>query len=224
VILKEQTAKAADPIGYVERRREEGVVNSLSRAGAFIVGPAKGTNLPLKALLSNIGFQAIQSYTRREFAESDGLYTDRMNVLIIKTSADRKVWENDCKLIRILRTRRDINVALSPVYVVAEEITQRMVSSFVNAGVDDILVVPSSVGAIRQRMVNSISRPPVFFRTVTYFGPDRRRGIVQKDMGKACGRNGALGPWSNLTIERIPDQGCRILHEQRGDAELAATA
>lgn len=224
MIMKDQTVKGADPIGYIERKREEGVVNSLSQAGAFIVGPAKGTNLPLKALLSNIGFQAIQSYTRKEFVESDGFYTDRMNVLILKTSSDPEVWGNDCKLIRILRTRRDINVALSPVYVVSEEFTQRMVSSFVNAGVDDILMVPSSVGTIRQRMIKSISRPPLFYRTVTYFGPDRRRGIVDQDPEKNSGRNGPMGPWSSVTIERVPDQGCRILHEERGHTELAAAS
>lgn len=209
---------------YIERKKEERVAASLASASVYIIGPAKGTDLTLKATLTNVGFQNVKSYMRGEYSPSVAYAKDRMNVFFIKSMPDPKILEADYKLIRSIRTDRDLNRALSPIFVVTETPTYELTAEFGRAGVDGVLAIPARGALIRERLVAAVTNPPTFYRTVTYFGPDRRRSPLSGSKPHS-GRGGPpSGPWSEIKIRRVPGEGCEIISETHGRVLLQKSA
>lgn len=207
---------------YVKRKQEERVVNSLAQATVHIIGPAKGTDLTLKATLTNTGFQNVRSYMRSEYTQASECDRDRMNVFFIKSTPE--TIGDDSKLISTIRSDRDINKALSPIIVVSEKTTRELISAFVSVGADHVLLIPTSAALIRERVIASVLQPPTFYRTLTYFGPDRRNTPLAAAIPGQARRGGASTPWSEVKIRRDPAAGCEIVHEQRGDRPMQKTA
>lgn len=52
-----------------------------------------------------------------------------------------------------------------------------------DAGVTEFLAKPLSAKALYERILNVVVNPRPFVRTKTYFGPDRRRGVVANYTG-----------------------------------------
>lgn len=52
-----------------------------------------------------------------------------------------------------------------------------------DAGVTEFLAKPLSAKALYERILNVVMNPRPFVRTKTYFGPDRRRGVVSNYTG-----------------------------------------
>lgn len=62
-----------------------------------------------------------------------------------------------------------------PIIIATANVTRERVRSALDAGVNEILVLPPSARALETRLREIIERPRTFVRGESYFGPDRRR-------------------------------------------------
>ncbi|HEX6958545.1 MAG TPA: hypothetical protein VF194_11225 [Ferrovibrio sp.] len=78
-------------------------------------------------------------------------------------------------LIRELRRGAASPAPFMPAILVTATITRERVREALDAGVNEILVLPLSAKSVEARLREIIERPRKFIRGGTYFGPDRRR-------------------------------------------------
>lgn len=110
-----------------------------------------------------------------------------------------------------LRADRDANVALAPVIALVPGVTMRLLQLLIASGFDDVVASPASPPDFARRVRASIVRPHDFFRTATYFGPDRRRLV---DENPPVERRGAAPTFAfRVSIARDPLAGCRIVSQ-----------
>lgn len=64
-----------------------------------------------------------------------------------------------------------------PIIVATSTVTRERVRAALDAGVNEILVLPPSAKALEARLREIIERPRKFVRGENYFGPDRRRQV-----------------------------------------------
>ncbi|MFN4278383.1 MAG: response regulator [Ferrovibrio sp.] len=62
-----------------------------------------------------------------------------------------------------------------PIIIATASVTRDRVRAALDAGVNEILVLPPSARALETRLREIIERPRTFVRGESYFGPDRRR-------------------------------------------------
>lgn len=111
------------------------------------------------------------------------------------------------------RTHAMANVRAAPIVTVSTTITERMVKSLLNFGADDILVWPMDDGSLASRLRRTITHPLDYFRTPTYFGPDRRRALVPQQGREQERRIEAPPNVFRVTVVRDPATGCRIMEQ-----------
>lgn len=80
-------------------------------------------------------------------------------------------------LIRQLRRDPASPVPFMPAILVTATITRERVREALDAGVNEILVLPLSAKSVETRLRELIERPRKFLRGGEYFGPDRRRTV-----------------------------------------------
>lgn len=64
-----------------------------------------------------------------------------------------------------------------PAIIVTAKITRDHIRAALDAGVNEIMVLPLSPKAVETRLRETIERPRKFVRGEDYFGPDRRRHV-----------------------------------------------
>jgi len=80
--------------------------------------------------------------------------------------------------VELLRHSPDSPSPMIPVIMVTAYSTARRVAEARDAGVNEILVKPITTRAILDRLTRVIDHPRPFVRTSDYFGPDRRRRVI----------------------------------------------
>jgi len=70
-----------------------------------------------------------------------------------------------------------------PIIMLTGHSEKKHVMAARDAGVTEFLAKPLSAKALYERILNIVMNPRPFVRTKTYFGPDRRRGVVSNYTG-----------------------------------------
>ena len=80
-----------------------------------------------------------------------------------------------CDYIREIRHGRLGNNPFLVINVITWKPSDDVIRAFINAGADDIIVMPISIGAVTSRIDNIIENRKKFVATPRYVGPDRRK-------------------------------------------------
>ncbi|HLT78954.1 MAG TPA: response regulator [Ferrovibrio sp.] len=78
-------------------------------------------------------------------------------------------------LVRQLRRDPDSPMPFLPVIVATATVTRERIREALDAGVNEVLVLPLSPKALETRLREVVEKPRPFVRSSGYFGPDRRR-------------------------------------------------
>ena len=70
-----------------------------------------------------------------------------------------------------------------PIIMLTGHSEKKHVMAARDAGITEFLAKPLSAKALYERILNVVMNPRPFVRTKTYFGPDRRRGVVSNYTG-----------------------------------------
>lgn len=85
--------------------------------------------------------------------------------------------EGGLSLVRRLRRDTASPNPFMPFIIATTSVTRERARLALDAGVNEILVLPPSAKAVEARLREIIERPRKFVREQSYFGPDRRRQV-----------------------------------------------
>ncbi len=98
--------------------------------------------------------------------------------------------------IKLVRTGKDSPNPFVPIIMLTGHTEMHRVIEARDAGVNEFLAKPISAKALYARIRSIIERPRPFIRTKTFFGPDRRRRVIDY--------NGAERRKANLNTVQAP--------------------
>jgi two-component system chemotaxis response regulator CheY len=87
------------------------------------------------------------------------------------------------ELVRMIRNPNGGANAFLPIIMLTAYSEKKRVIAARDLGVNEFLCKPISAKALYQRIYSIVAHPRVFIRSKHYFGPDRRRGSINKQSG-----------------------------------------
>lgn len=142
----------------------------------------------VRAVLAGLGVTQVEVVHRSDLAWRQ-LGLAHYDVLIV----DRRLGDTDgLDLVRRLR-RAPGPAARTPVIMVTASGDLAGVRAARDAGVDEFLVKPFTVGALAEHLSAALERRRPFINTEAYVGPDRRRRADPEYRGGERRRTGAGG-------------------------------
>ena len=169
-LLKELSAK--NGAGALSWNSDEARGHDLTGVEIVLFNEIKRRRGILRESIRNVGFRPLKtnvlgSLDELRFAVS----RDEIDFLVLE------VDENPVKICQFVRDIRQGMLGSNP-YLVISIVTWRadgrMINDFVNAGADDLIVLPASTRFTIGRVDNLIERRREFVATTSYVGPDRR--------------------------------------------------
>lgn len=94
-----------------------------------------------------------------------------------------------------------------PIIMLTGHSEKKRVIAARDTGVTEFLTKPISAKALYQRILNVVANPRPFIKTVTYFGPDRRRNTTVSYGGperRGSGKSDIIRTQPLLTKARVP--------------------
>lgn len=116
-----------------------------------------------------------------------------------------------------LRASAEIDVAFMPIILMMRATSEVVVSNCITWGFDDVLAIPCTTVEFSRRIGNQMQRDLDYFRTDTYFGPDRRRSPAAANHPDRRGGEGFA--FEKMTIRRHPLHGVKILSHEKFAAD-----
>lgn len=145
---------------------------NLSDVQAALLVPQPGMRRTLRDIMLSIGLTNFCDHESLDRLQ-DGLAEGDVDLLMLPLDYGREVV---CEFIRDIRFGR---AGRNP-YVVILTLTWHAdgatVSEAINAGADDIVTMPLSIGTLQERIGNMIESRKEFVVASNYLGPDRRTG------------------------------------------------
>jgi CheY-like chemotaxis protein len=146
-------------------------IADLARLGVFIVDDSEHMRVLIRRLLMKLGIHRIQEYA--DPSEALGELSLHKPTLIF---TDLSMPPMDgIELARSVRQRPDESESKVPIVMVTGHTERHHIEAARDAGVNEILAKPITVGGLMQRIEEIILRPRPFIRSATYVGPCRRR-------------------------------------------------
>lgn len=173
---------------------------------AILVG--SGAELEeFKTLLRGNGYKDVVSLTMEGLIDADVFATGKLNMtfMFVDGESDELVKQ----VVDRIRNDSRENTRLQPIMVLAPSYTADRARKLVNMGVDTSVMSPADPIMLASRFGTMITRPPKFFRTGTFFGPDRRRleknGAAEHQM-----RGTGNYQWEEITVVRSVSEGSYV--------------
>lgn len=117
-----------------------------------------------------------------------------------------------------IRSFPEIDICYMPMVLVTDKTNMDFIGACINAGFDDILALPCRTTAFTRRIKCQMETQLLYYRTETYFGPDRRRGQVKAN-GMQRRAGGAGHNFEKITIRRSRRSGIKIISHEKFDAD-----
>lgn len=162
----------------------------LSRLDLLLVEPDSSMQATWRSLLNGLGIRrplCVPGAAQAWVALADNAGDEGSDGKISRGKIDAMVcrWElpgpdgeNDgLALARRLRRDPASPNPFLPIILATATVTRERVRAALDAGVNEILVLPPSAKALETRLREIIERPRKFVRGEGYFGPDRRRQV-----------------------------------------------
>lgn len=116
-----------------------------------------------------------------------------------------------------IRSCPEVDIGFMPIVLMTADTTESFISKCIVTGFDDILVLPFRTSEFARRVKLQMEVNLEYFKTETYFGPDRRRGNVQTNHPD---RRGGVGfDFEKFTIRRGRRSGVKILSHEKFAAD-----
>lgn len=116
-----------------------------------------------------------------------------------------------------IRSCSEVDVSFMPVVLLTSDTSEQFISGCIAAGFDDIIMSPCPTAEFVQRIKNQMDSQLDYFKTETYFGPDRRRGA--QPINHPERRNGEGFDFEKFVIRRNRRAGIKIVEHMRHDAD-----
>lgn len=116
-----------------------------------------------------------------------------------------------------IRSCAEIDVSFMPIVLLTAETNEAFISSCIASGFDDIIALPCQTAEFTLRIKAQMETQLDYYKTDTYFGPDRRRGNVQTNHPNR--RGGAGFAFEKLAIRRHRRSGVKILTHEKFAAD-----
>lgn len=119
------------------------------------------------------GFGAKEFCDAKTAAEAYGIIKSESVDLVITDYAMEEM--NGCDFARLIRLGEDSPNHYLPIIMLTAYSERSKVEAARDAGVSEFCAKPVTAAELYRKVVSIINTPRPFIRTVTYFGPDRRR-------------------------------------------------
>lgn len=141
------------------------------RLCVFVVDDNEHMRVLIRRLLAKLGVDRIFEYASASDALND--ISDRKPNLIF---TDLSMEDMDgIEFTRALRRRASAGESETPIVMVTGHTERQYIERERDAGVNEILAKPITVGGLTNRIEEIVLRPRPFVRTPVYIGPCRRR-------------------------------------------------
>lgn len=115
-----------------------------------------------------------------------------------------------------IRSCAEIDVSFMPIVLLTAETNEAFISGCIASGFDDVIALPCQTAEFSQRIKTQMETQLEYFKTDTYFGPDRRRGAQNNHPNR---RGGAGFAFEKLTIRRNRRSGVKIVTHEKFAAD-----
>ena len=133
----------------------------------------------LRTLLHSFGAREV--YEAEEGASALEMYSNYLPDIII-TDWAMPIFDG-LELAQMIRQPDSKGNPFAPIIMLTGHSEKRRVTMARDAGVTEFLAKPISAKALYNRILNVVAHPRPFIRTKTYFGPDRRRNVMNPYAG-----------------------------------------
>jgi CheY-like chemotaxis protein len=133
----------------------------------------------LRTLLHSFGAREV--YEAEEGASALEMYGHYAPDIII-TDWAMPIFDG-LELAQMIRQPDSKGNPFAPIIMLTGHSEKRRVTMARDAGITEFLAKPISAKALYNRILNVVAHPRPFIRTKTYFGPDRRRNILNPYAG-----------------------------------------
>ena len=128
----------------------------------------------LRAILMGIGFQLIE-----DAPDGERALQILKEVKVDLAFVDYHLGGLDgAEFTRVLRTGSDSPAPFLPIIGLTADAQKSTIMRFINCGADEVLAKPVAAAAVWSRIHAIVQRRRSFVRGQAYFGPDRRRRII----------------------------------------------
>lgn len=141
------------------------------KAGAIIVGDRNGPGSAVYDIAADLGFVFVKPFASRPQLPLLVVGAPVTFVLFAEV-ADPKSYE---PIVQEIRRGQPRSLALAPLIYFCESPAREVIDTCVGIGFDDIMTTPFTQKRVHQRLMRQIGAPQIYFETVNYLGPDRRR-------------------------------------------------
>lgn len=116
-----------------------------------------------------------------------------------------------------IRSCAEIDTCFMPIFLLTLNASENFISQCISSGFDDILKLPCRTAEFAHRAKLQFDLPLAYFKTETYFGPDRRRGNAQVTNEQRQG--GAGSDFEKYIIRRNRRTGVKIVSHEKFAAD-----
>ena len=192
---------------------------SLDQATVILFNPQPPMRAMLRSAVMGLGFQTVLDYG--ELKQARNAIIERAPDLVLLDLDGEK--DAICGLVREMRNSNLCADPFVPVMVFSWLPNMALVNNVMEAGVDDLIVMPISIKTIWDRVDAMIRHRPEFVVTSSYVGPERRSGGREKIDALGLGtikvpntlRFKAMGDKESMaTTDAVNDVRARISHHR----------
>jgi len=174
----------------------------LDRCGAFLVARTDGQTRALEKIAARLGFGTTMPVnSRREFAQSETPHP--IDFFLVHHHLNDSLV---AAVLRAVRGSEHDRVRFAPIVMFIDDCPFETYLHYVHMGFDDVLALPDKRDLLVQRLEGQLMSPHIYFRTPTYFGPDRRR----MDLGDTTDERRGIGKHWHDEIKFVRDPGLGI--------------
>lgn len=122
-----------------------------------------------------------------------------------------------------IRSSPEIDICFMPIVMLTAETSEAFIASSIASGFDDVIALPCRTADFAQRIKHQMETQLNYFKTETYFGPDRRRGRAATHHPDR--RGGAGYSYEKFVIRRNRRSGVKILSHEKfspDDVDISA--
>ncbi|MFM2129038.1 MAG: hypothetical protein RL477_584 [Pseudomonadota bacterium] len=149
---------------------------AFAQATVVLFNPQAQMRSILRSAMQGLGFENVLDYG--EFDQARFAVIERAPDLVLLDLDSEK--DKVCGLVREIRNTNICADPFVPVMVLSWQPNMVVVNNIMEAGVDDMIVMPLSIKMIYERIDALIRNRPEFVVTSSYVGPERRSGGREK--------------------------------------------
>lgn len=178
---------------------------------AFTISPTREGHWRLNEFADRAGFSRIAPYKNIHL-----LAQQRGSLLPFCLIEGANELDYIRETITDIRTSPEVDICFMPVVLLTDETDRNFISGCIGAGFDDIIALPCRMIDFAARVKLQMENQLDYFKTSSYFGPDRRRG--KANVNHPDRRGGRGFDYEKYVIRRNRRSGVKILSHQKFSA------